>query len=127
VRDNGQVREFTINGDHSLSPVPFSAGTTQLDGSYGLAFGPDGFLYATTRMLNGSLDPNHDADYVLRIDPISGVTSAYITGGMNTLTDAQNPQFLRFAPVPEPGTLTLAAIGCCVLGWCARRRLKRRA
>ena len=100
VRDGGQVKEFAINPNHTLTSVAFSINSTLLDSSYGLAFGPDGNLYATTREPNGSLDPNHNTDYVMKIDPASGATVPFITGDQNGLTSAQNPQFLRFVRWP---------------------------
>jgi hypothetical protein len=112
-----------------LLSVLFSIDSSQLDTSYGLAFGPNGNLYATTREPNGSLDPLHNEDYVMKIDPTTGNTVSFITGGANDLTSAQNPQFLRFAPVaaPEPGALTLAVFGGAIGLGTWRRRWQRKS
>ena len=130
VRDNNQILEFTIKPDHTLialGALPLSyADAATLDSSYGLALGPDGFLYATTRSINGSLNPANNGDFVLKINPITGASVPFVQGNINGLTSAQNPAFLVFAPVPEPGTFALAVVGGVIgLGaWRRRRRCK---
>jgi len=128
ARDTGRVFKYTINPDHSLTrdlgySVSYSAGGAGILGSAfpGLAFGPDGFLYATTRTLNGG--PLSDADFVVRIDPNTGLATTFVHGNVNTFTDTQNPTFLVW--VPEPGTLasaTLGLIGFLACAWRLRRR-----
>jgi hypothetical protein len=127
VRDVGKIFEFTINPDHSLTSVPFSvtypAGANDLGPFAGLTFGPDGMLYAATRTANGNPNPNFDADYVVRVNPSTGVATTFAAANIN-LGGGQNPTFLLFTSVPEPGSLTIgvvgAAIGLCM--WIKRRR-----
>ncbi len=124
VRDAGKVFEFTINPNHTLTSVPFTltyaAGGNDLGSYAGLTFGPDGFLYAATRTINGNPNPSIGTDYVVRIDPATGVASTFLAGPLN-LNGGQNPTFLVWAP--EPGSFAMAALGFGLLtGWGLRRR-----
>jgi hypothetical protein len=120
-----EVLKFIINPDHSLTRVTtyisdYSPGGGSLGQFPGLAVGPDGFVYATTRTFNTT----GDADYVVRIDPTSGHATTFIHGNINTFTNGGNPLFLTFAPVPEPGAavLLLTGVASAVLVW---RRVSR--
>jgi hypothetical protein len=114
VRDAGKIFEFTINPDHSLTSVPFTltyaAGSNDLGSNAGLTFGPDGMLYAATRTFKGGSDPNATTDYVVKVDPSTGIASTFVVGPTN-LGGGQNPTFLLFTSVPEPGALTLGLVG----------------
>lgn len=111
VRDSGQILRYTINADHSLTKdafgIDYHVGTGYLGSYSGLDFGPDGYLYAVTLTLNGGAGSN--ADFIVRIDPSTGVTTSFVTGNLLTFTDGQNPGFLTY--VPEPSTWILATIG----------------
>lgn len=121
-----EVFKFLINPDHSLTNVPLFISdyqpATGLGQYQGLAVGPDGAVYATTRTSNGV-----DADFVVRIDPNTGHATTFIHGNINSFTGGGNPTFLIFAPpVPEPSTLALLIVGCGVglIAW-RRPRLRR--
>ena len=132
LRDGGKLFEFTINNDLSLTSVPFTlhyaAGADNLGSFAGLTFGPDGMLYASTRTANGNLDSSIGTDYVVKINPATGIASTFFAGPTN-LNGGVNPTFLLFTTVPEPGTLTMAIVGGALgLGtWCNRRRRKAQA
>jgi glucose/arabinose dehydrogenase len=128
VRDAGKIFDFTINPDHSLTSVSFSltyaAGSNDLGSFAGLTFGPDGFLYAATRTPNGNSNPNLNTDYVVRVDPSTGVATTFAANVQN-LGGGQNPTYLLFTSVPEPGSLTIAATGAAI-GLCLWIRRRRR-
>jgi hypothetical protein len=131
VRDAGKVFEFTINPDHSLTGVPFAvtypAGGNDLGSYAGLTFGPDGMLYAATRTFpNGNPNPNFNTDYVVRIDPSTGVASTFVAGPIN-LNGGQNPTLLLFTSVPEPGSLTIGVFGLAVGMFARAKRRQTRA
>ena len=125
VRANNQVVKLSINPDHSLTldgsfSVSYPAG---LDNSLGLAFGPDGVLYTTTHTPNGLADPSKNADYVVQIDPTTGAATPFIQGNIDQYT---SPLFLTFAPVPEPCSLVLSALGVVISLVAGRRGRKMR-
>jgi sugar lactone lactonase YvrE len=95
-----------INADF----VPFGSGGVGLID--GIAFGPDGDLYATDVFNNR----------IMRYSGANGdFLGAFIAPG-NGLNQAAGILFLS-APVPEPATLTLAALGTLsLLGYACRRR-----
>ena len=67
-------------------------------------------LYASTRTANGNLDSSIGTDYVVKINPATGIASTFFAGPTN-LNGGVNPTFLLFTTVPEPGTLALAIVG----------------
>ena len=131
VRESGQVLKYAINLDHSLTKdlgfsISYPTGGGAGLGPYpGITFGPDGFLYAPTRTINGNPNPANNADFVLRINPSTGATTAFITGNVNTFTDAQNPTYLLW--VPEPGGFTLAGLAIAPLSLFLRRQWRKRS
>jgi sugar lactone lactonase YvrE len=117
VADLGVVSRYSINSDHSLTKdqaFATSFGDMASNGAFfgALAFGPDGFLYATTKVNNGSLDPNANGTFILRTDPVTGETSQFLTGSIATFLSGNSPNALLYVPVPEPSTPALLASGC---------------
>jgi sugar lactone lactonase YvrE len=100
---------------NSVRAVPLGGGssTTYASGPsinfpYGLAFDASGNLYIST----------FGGGTIQRVAPGGGTPSTYVSG-------LNQPYFLAFAPVPEPGAVLFAcaAMGGCVAG---RRRVRNR-
>jgi sugar lactone lactonase YvrE len=129
ARDANTILEYIINPDHTLTQHSFTLGFTNgtsLDSSRGLAFGPDGFLYADERLQNSTpgLPSTSNYDWVVRINPNTGQVNRFVTGGSSTFVGSQ-PTFLTFAPtvVPEPSSLVILTSG--IVGLIGYFRLKR--
>ncbi|HWE95139.1 MAG TPA: hypothetical protein VG269_14320 [Tepidisphaeraceae bacterium] len=122
VQDANTVLRYTINADRTLQQDSFtlhySEGTTISNG-VGIAFGPDGALYETSGRMNNTanLPADSNTDWVIRIDPLSGGVTRFVTGGANSFNPS-NTTFLTFS-TPEP--TTAAVLGMGLFGLLGRR------
>jgi serine/threonine protein kinase/WD40 repeat protein len=108
--DNQGNLFVALSGANSIDKITpggaVSTFATGLDAPAGLAFGPDGFLYAA----------DYGSNSLKRVAP-DGTVSTFATG-------FDGPNGIVFQSVPEPRTLTLAAIGGLVMvmyAWSFRR------
>ncbi len=112
--------DYTMSAGLNLTADTQSDGVSGLLGLTGVVVGNTVDLYATSYTL-----ADLDQDYLYAIqDPLAAVTLP--TGeSFTTLFDAPADSTIKgvaFAPVPEPGTLSLLFVGLIALGCVATRR-----
>ena len=97
---NPSLKTLSLIDAHTLTSVP----TTAFPGALGIRF--DGTIFAG----------EGDDGQIYMLNPITGLATVVGNTGLNFVGD------LAFAPIPEPGTLGLFAIGLLAIARRARRK-----